>query len=72
MGIYGPADHSFSRVFLSEITHKINSTVEPLIMGGDFNLIRSEEDKNNDIINWARINMFNKAISEWAGEIHLD
>jgi hypothetical protein len=34
-------------------------------MGGDFNLIRSLEDKNNDHMNWARINLFNEAIGEW-------
>jgi exonuclease III len=65
MGIYEPADHTFSREFLTEITNKINSLNEPLIMGGDFNLIRSQEDKNNDSINWARLNMFNDAISDW-------
>jgi hypothetical protein len=66
MGIYGPADHSLSREFLDEITLKINRTVDLIIMGGDFNLIRSEEDKNNHRINWARLNMFNEAISDWA------
>jgi hypothetical protein len=65
MGIYGPADHIYSREFLSEITNKINSLNEPLIMGGDFNLIRSQQDKNNDRINWVRLNMFNEAISDW-------
>jgi hypothetical protein len=66
VGIYGRADHSYSREFLSEISSKINRSNEPLIMGGDFNLIRSEEDKNNDRINWARLNMFNEAINDWA------
>ncbi|KAK1647115.1 hypothetical protein QYE76_064920 [Lolium multiflorum] len=66
MGIYGPADHSLSREFLDEISHKFNCSTEPIIMGGDFNLIRSEEDKNNHRINWARLSMFNEAISDWA------
>jgi hypothetical protein len=72
-GIYGPADHSYSREFFSKITNIINRTVEPLIMGGDFHLIWSEEDKNNDRVNCTRINMFNEAINDWAvREIHLD
>jgi hypothetical protein len=65
VGVYGPADHSFSREFLEEISNKIASSELPIIMGGDFNLIRSQADKSNDRVNWARINMFNEAIGEW-------
>ena len=35
----------------------------PLIVGRDFNLIRSGADKNNGIINWTRVSMFNNAIA---------
>jgi endonuclease/exonuclease/phosphatase family metal-dependent hydrolase len=66
MGIYGPADHSHSHTFLAEISNKINNTESPMLVGGDFNLIRSGTDKNNDNINWARVDMFNEAIGEWA------
>jgi exonuclease III len=65
VGIYGPADHSFSREFLDEISDKIARSEFPITMGGDFNLIRSLDDKNNDHVNWARINLFNEAIREW-------
>jgi exonuclease III len=65
MGIYGPADHSLSLAFLEEILAKIARTVLPLILGGDFNLMQSEEDKNKDIINWPRIDMFNDHIANW-------
>ena len=34
-------------------------------MGGDFNLMRSEEDKSNDRINWPRIYMFNNSLKNW-------
>jgi endonuclease/exonuclease/phosphatase (EEP) superfamily protein YafD len=64
MGIYGPTDHAFSREFLGEISDKFARAEFPIIMGGDFNLIRSEEDKNNNRVNWARVNMFNEAISD--------
>jgi hypothetical protein len=66
MGIYGPTDHAYSREFLTEITNKINSLNEPLIMGGDFNLIRTAEDKNNDNVNWTLIDLFNDSIASWA------
>jgi endonuclease/exonuclease/phosphatase (EEP) superfamily protein YafD len=66
MWIYGPADHSHSHTFLAEITNKINNMETPMLMGGDFNLIRRGRDKNNDNINWARVYMFNEAIGEWA------
>jgi exonuclease III len=66
MGIYEPADHSHSQTFLAEISNKISSSVSPLLVGGDFNLIRGGADKNNDNINWARVDMFNEAIGDWA------
>jgi hypothetical protein len=34
-------------------------------MGGDFNLIRSDQDKNNDRINWPRLELFNNHIAAW-------
>ena len=33
--------------------------------GGDFNLIRRSQDKNNDRINWPRVNLFNEYIADW-------
>ncbi|KAK1678465.1 hypothetical protein QYE76_039313 [Lolium multiflorum] len=33
---------------------------------GDFNLIRGAQDKNNNNINWALVNLFNDAIARWA------
>jgi hypothetical protein len=34
-----------------------------VVVGGDFNLIRGAEDKNNDNINFSRIHMFNDCIA---------
>jgi hypothetical protein len=63
IGIYGPADHARSRGFLAEITAKIANCDLPILMGGDFNLIRAAEDKNNDNINWTLIDLFNDSIA---------
>jgi hypothetical protein len=35
-------------------------------MGGDFNLIRAAEDKNNSNPNWSLIDLFNNYIATWA------
>jgi exonuclease III len=64
-GIYGPADHSLSAAFLQELSKKVDNTTMPIIMGGDFNLIRTEQDKNNDRINWPRLELFNNHITDW-------
>jgi exonuclease III len=66
MGIYGPADNGRARGFLAEISEKIASCTLPLLMGGDFNLIRSATDKNNYNLNWPLIDFFNDNIASWA------
>jgi hypothetical protein len=66
MGIYGPADHEGSRTFLEEISAKVARSTIPLLMGGDFNLIRTTNDKNNDNLNWRLMDLFNKHIATWA------
>jgi hypothetical protein len=66
VAIYGPADHSRSRSFLEEISDKVGRATHPLLLGGDFNLIRSAEDKNNDNLNWPLIDLFNEHVASWA------
>jgi exonuclease III len=65
IGIYGPADHGRSRAFLQEVSDKIAALTRLLIMGGDFNLIRTAEDKNNGNLNWPLIDLFNNNIAGW-------
>mgnify|MGYP006267345135 CR=1 FL=1 len=48
--VYGPADHSRSAVFLQELTNLVGAKRAinlPLVVGGDFNLIRSGANKSN-------------------------
>ena len=40
IGVYGPANHAASAAFLDEITAKVESYRFPILMGGDFNLMR--------------------------------
>ena len=48
MVVYGPADHSLSPFFLDEISNKVESYTLPLLIGGDFNLLRYPTDKNTN------------------------
>ena len=67
--VYGPADHARSAEFLGELQAKFTTVTAAallLLVGGDFNLIRSGADKNNGIINWSRVAMFNNAIASMA------
>lgn len=62
MLVYGPADHSRTGDFLEELVREVGTCATPLVIGGDFNLIRRMEDKSNDNVNWPRVRRFNDAI----------
>lgn len=62
--VYGPAQHDKSEVFLEELSAKCNKTTVPLVIGGDFNLIRGRADKNIDNIDWNLVNLFNDFIAQ--------
>ena len=52
--VYGSADHAQSAEFLGELQEKVTMVTAaglPVLVGGDFNLIRSGADKNNSNIN---------------------
>ena len=65
--VYGPADHRRSPAFLAELHLKISNSLLPVVVGGDFNLIRSPNEKNNDRINFPRMQLFN----DWIAELGL-
>ncbi|KAK1607529.1 hypothetical protein QYE76_031202 [Lolium multiflorum] len=64
--VYGPADHRRSADFLEELAAAVHACPFPLVVGGDFNLIRGSEDKNNDNIDWPRVQRFNDCIASLA------
>ena len=66
MVVYGPVDHSLSPIFLDEISNKVEACTLPLVIGGDFNLLRSPADKNNNIFSWTLADAFNEFISSCA------
>jgi hypothetical protein len=64
--VYGPADHRRTAEFLGELTQAVGACDLPLVLGGDFNLLRGAEDKNNDDIDWPRVHRFNDCIANLA------
>jgi hypothetical protein len=66
VGVYGPADHARASVFLEELENKVSRSQHLVVVGGDFNLIRENEDKSNNNINWPRVHLFNDYIARLA------
>lgn len=60
--VYGPANHGDSAEFLEELTNICRQTNLPVVFGGDFNLVRSDQDKNNDNLDTHLMNLFNSFI----------
>ncbi|KAJ1255621.1 hypothetical protein BS78_K181400 [Paspalum vaginatum] len=50
--------------FLADIKRVINGAGEKMLVGGDFNLIRSELEKFSDNINRRSMDMFNQFIAD--------
>lgn len=62
--VYGPVQHDLSADFLAKLGTVCQQTVLPIIIGGDFNLIRVETDKISDNINYHLIDQFNEFIGD--------
>jgi len=46
VNVYGLANHEFSEDFVREISRIYEGEPLPILLGGDFNLIRSDSDRN--------------------------
>jgi hypothetical protein len=66
IGVYGPADHTRLIQFLVDLENKVQRSSFPVVVLGDFNLIRGAQDKNNSNINWPLVNAFNETIARLA------
>lgn len=62
--MYGVAHHDQSIAFLQELSDKISSTVQQVLLRGDFSLIREAGDKNSDNIDFNLITQFNDFIAD--------
>lgn len=59
--VYGPTDHALPADFLWELCILIDTINNPTNVEGDFNLIRTADDKSSHNICWSRVHMFNDA-----------
>lgn len=64
--VYGPAYDEQRQTFLDELDLVMNSWQGPILIGGDFNLVRFLSDKNNRIINHRWADGFNEWVDKWA------
>ena len=62
ISIYGPAQLDLKSHFLSELVRVCSKETVPIIIGGDFNIIRSPDEKNNENYNDRWPFLFNAVI----------
>jgi hypothetical protein len=63
--VYGPAHHDSSADFILELSDTCSQEDLPLLMGGDFNLIRSNKDINRGSGNQNLLDLFNNFIGQF-------
>ena len=69
--IYGPAHVEKKKDFLHKIQQKILDTDLPVVLGGDFNLIRRVEEKSSGNVDFGLMDAFNDMINDTAlKELH--
>ena len=62
LAVYGPAQEDLKSAFLSELAHICTAETYPILIGGDFNIMRKPEDKNNDNFDPRWPHLFNAVI----------
>ncbi|KAE8793755.1 hypothetical protein D1007_31590 [Hordeum vulgare] len=70
--VYGPADHGRSVEFLAELRNKVERCTTPVVVAGDFNLIRWASDKSSPNVDRPRMRLFNDCIADLALRGHAD
>ncbi|BAS88086.1 Os04g0204200, partial [Oryza sativa Japonica Group] len=63
MAVYGAAQPDLKEQFLTELAHTCSNESQPLLVGGDFNIIRSQEEKNNNSFDPRWPFLFNEVIN---------
>ncbi|KAE8781820.1 hypothetical protein D1007_44881 [Hordeum vulgare] len=61
---YGPADHSCSTDFLTELKNKVEWCTTPVVVVGDFNLIRWASDNSSLNVDRPLMRLFNDCIAD--------
>lgn len=61
--IYGPAHDERRLEFLEEIQQKVQSSEFPVLLGRDFNMVRTVEEKSNGNVDFHFTDAFNDMIN---------
>jgi hypothetical protein len=69
--IYGSPYEEGKQEFIDELHQIMHSWQGPILLGGDFNLVRNSREKSNGVINQRWTDAFNNWINLW-GLIELD
>ncbi|KAE8816186.1 hypothetical protein D1007_06305 [Hordeum vulgare] len=64
--VYGPVDHGRSAEFLAELKNKVDRCTTPVVVAGDFNLIRWASHKSSPNVDRPRMCLFNDCIADMA------
>lgn len=64
-GVYGPCQDAKKVGFLEELREVRSFCASPWILGGDFNMIYSAEDKNNENLNRAMMGRFRRFVNDY-------
>jgi len=62
VNVYGPANHEFSEDFIRDISGICEGEPLAILLGGDFNLIRSDSDRNTSHGDPKLMELFNNFI----------
>ena len=60
--MYGAAQDEHKSVFLRELVNLAKDNLYPMLIGGDFNILRYQEEKNNDCFDTHWPFLFNAVI----------
>lgn len=71
IAVYGSPYEEGKQAFIDELHKVMGSWQGPMMIGGDFNLVRSINDKNNGTVNFKWLDLFNYWVSKW-GLIELE
>lgn len=63
VNVYGPAQHNLSAEFIEELQDICNNATFPILMGGDFNLIRNNFERNHGVGDPQLMELFNNFIA---------
>jgi exonuclease III len=61
--VYGPAHEENRESFLTELSQICSSKKHPMLLGGDFNILRFSSDKNKSFIGNKATDLFNWVIN---------